>query len=115
MTDKYYALFYDGKQISKAHPHEAAVRVEAYERKIIITGHLGKKGEHIDVLPKDYEIREISELELLETIAEKLVIEAEGKWSYIKKIRNPRAKDYDGGFAYNFWIVEARKLMAEGK
>lgn len=31
-----YALFRDGKQISKAHPHRETVRVEAFERGLIL-------------------------------------------------------------------------------
>lgn len=31
-----YALFRDSKQISKAHPHRETVRVEAFERGLIL-------------------------------------------------------------------------------
>jgi len=33
---KYYALFKDGKQISKAHSSPDAVAVEAFERKLVV-------------------------------------------------------------------------------
>jgi len=32
-----YALFKDGKQITKAHSTERAVRIEAYERKLVVS------------------------------------------------------------------------------
>jgi hypothetical protein len=56
-----YALFHEGKQISKAHSTEKAAIVEAYERKIVVSSGFdfpGDKSGHF--LPRGYEIREIS-------------------------------------------------------
>lgn len=54
-----YALFEGDNQISKAHPHREAAIVEAYERRIMISGRLGRNGKHIDCLPNRYEIKPV--------------------------------------------------------
>lgn len=56
-----YALFKDGKQISKPHATRAVVVIEAYERSAIIVGHADYPGDKTDICLADgYEIRRVS-------------------------------------------------------
>jgi hypothetical protein len=50
-----YALFLDGKQISKAHKHRLVVKIEAYERGCYLECRAGL------MLHAGYEIREVEE------------------------------------------------------
>lgn len=56
-----WALFKDGVQISKSHPHEVTAEVEAFERGVIIIGRFnpGKGRQHM--LATGYEIKEVKQ------------------------------------------------------
>jgi hypothetical protein len=56
-----FALFRDGKQITKAHSTRHAVITEAYERNIVqrTTPDFGSNDEYA-WLPDEYEIKEVS-------------------------------------------------------
>ena len=56
-----YALFKDDKQISKAHTTQAAVIIEAYERKFVTSCSSDFMGEDADVLDDGIEIREVGD------------------------------------------------------
>lgn len=55
-----YALFQNGKQISKAHSTRLAARVEAYEIGAVVTNHADFPGDvQSTVLADGYEIKEV--------------------------------------------------------
>jgi hypothetical protein len=61
MTQTTYALFKDGKQISKAHSTKAPVIVEAYERSAIIINHADMQGDETTIdLANGYEIKRLT-------------------------------------------------------
>ena len=59
-----YALFHNGRQISKAHSTRNAAVIEAIERKLAIWGSgdfLGDVGVSTVALPEGYDIKEVQE------------------------------------------------------
>ena len=56
-----YALFKDGKQISKPHSTQAVVIIEAYERSAIVINHADMPGDKASIgLADGYEIKRSS-------------------------------------------------------
>lgn len=56
-----YALFKDGKQVSKRHASEGVVVIEAYERSAIVIRHADMPGDKTGVtLAEGYEIRRLT-------------------------------------------------------
>lgn len=47
--------------IGKTYPHEEQAWTEAYERKLVQQGRFGSRGEKLDLLHPNYEIREVKE------------------------------------------------------
>jgi len=56
-----YALFKDGKQISKPHARKGIVIIEAYERSAIVIRHADYPGDKTDICLADgYEIKRLT-------------------------------------------------------
>ncbi len=56
-----WAVFENGKQISKAHPHEKSAEIEAFEMGAIISGRFNPGKGRQNALIGGYEIKEIPE------------------------------------------------------
>ncbi len=60
-----WAIFdrYSGQQVGKEYPHREQAWTEAYERKLVMNGRLGERGQYLDMLHPTYEIKAVSAAE----------------------------------------------------